>query len=105
MGANSYAYFKFTTGGVIGDITIRCSVHTLVLYAVNNYDSENSASLPSRTNYNWTSLSDTTSQNILVIPAGEQSALPYYHIGVYSETAVPFTITATTSEAVIVCAK
>ena len=102
VGANKYAYFVFTTGGIIGDITVSTSNPALVLYAVNNYDSEDPNTLPTAANFTWSSLSNENSQNILVIPARDQTDAPYYTIGVFSAAAVSFTITATTAEAIIV---
>lgn len=101
VAADSYAYFTFTTGGMPPvSINVRVSNPALLLYAVDNYDSANPASLPSSANYNWSSLVDYTSQSVLSIPSANVSGV-FYTIGVYSSAGATFSITASTNESII----
>ncbi len=98
-------YFQFTTGGAATDITVRTSNPALVLYA-NSYTSiSGDTVLPNSTTggYTWTSLTDTTQQNVLIIPGNYDPSKPNFVIGVLSKSsAVSFSITASSSAAVLV---
>ncbi len=103
VGANSYSYFSFTTGGVAANITIRVSNPSLRIYAVNNYNSQDPTTLPSSTNSMWTSFVDRQSQNVLNIDAtSNDPAHPVYTLAVYGTASSTFSILATTSTARIV---
>jgi len=98
--AGTSTYFVlYTASSPPSDLTVRVSNPGLTLFAVNDYDSNNPASLPSPSHSTWSSLNDTTSQNILVIPSATSNT--YYTIAVYSTASLSFTITASSKETVV----
>ena len=99
--AAAYTYFVFTTGSMPpSDITVRVSNPSITLYAVNNYDASDPSTLPSQTHYTWTSATDVTNQNILVIPSSSVTN-QYYTIAAYSPVATSFSISAASAERVV----